>query len=68
MAVATCLGGAEGWAMIKSLPPVSPTILEYEIKLSILKKAALYQKQTVTRNKKEYKVITPGEAGRSKTN
>jgi hypothetical protein len=46
----------------------SETTLNNEIKLSILKKAALYQKQTVTRNKKEYKVITPGEAGRSKTN
>ena len=46
----------------------SESTLNNEIKLAILKKAALYQKQRIKKNTKEYKVITPGEAGRSTTN
>jgi hypothetical protein len=37
-----------------------------DLKLAILKKAALYEKEGVQSIKKNYKLITPGEAGRSK--
>ena len=44
----------------------SESKLNNELKLAILKKAALYQKQGIKKNTKEYNVITPGEAGRAK--
>ena len=38
-----------------------------ELKLAILKKAALYEKMGSNKKNKNYKLITPGEAGRTKT-
>ena len=40
--------------------------LNSELKLAILRKAAQYQKSSTKKNKRKYKLITPGESGRSK--